>query len=159
MPIRKNIRTDELKLIPTVVAVTATGSLTSTKPRQSNAVKNVLPTRDNFLPSPGLSINHAPNFIIIINHRQKGENFRSSAKKNKTGYKRVRTTAPGHPPMVKMTTSQRVLSSEAISATLITRRVSSSFGRYTLNMVNASIIPHHAPHTSTVVRRHSGSRP
>jgi hypothetical protein len=71
MPIRKNYRTDELKLIPTVVAVTATGSSTSTKPRQSNAVKNVLPARDNFLPSPGLSINHEPNFIIIISQKQK----------------------------------------------------------------------------------------
>src|SRR6267142_2310076 len=69
-----------------------------------------------------------------------------------------RTREPGHPATVKMTTSHKVFSSDDVSARLTTRRVSSIFGRYTLNIVNASAIPHHAPHTSKVVRRHSGSR-
>src|SRR6266446_839444 len=132
-----------LKLIPTVVAVPATGSRMSTKPRQSSAVNNVLPASDNFLPSPGRSINHAPNLVIILNRRQK--------EKNETHH------SFQHPLMVRTTMSQRVLSSEVVSAMLTLRRVSSKFRRYTLNIVNASIIPHHVPHTSTVVCRHSGS--
>src|SRR6266705_3327379 len=95
MPIRKTIRPDELKLIPTVVAVTATGSVTSTKPRQSNAVKNVLPTRDNFLPSPGLSINHAPNFIIIMNRHRKAHQRRKTNRKQKSTHHSPRTPSNG----------------------------------------------------------------
>jgi hypothetical protein len=54
-------RTVALKLIPTVVVVTANGSLTTTKTAQSSAVKKVLPARASLLPSLGHSINHAPN--------------------------------------------------------------------------------------------------
>src|SRR6266851_5676514 len=141
-------RTDELKLIPTVLAVTATGFCTCTKTTQSSAVKNVLPARDNRRPSLGHSINHAPNLLPACQRPQS----------RRTAPRTKRTTAPGIPPIVKMTTSQRVLSSDDVCARLSTPRVSSSLGRYTLNMVYASAIPNHAPHTSTVVRRHSGSR-
>jgi len=129
-----------LRLIPTVVAVTANGSRTSTKATQSSAVTKVLPARARLLPSRGHSINHAPN------------------------------TAPGHPPTVKITTFQRVLSSVSVACTcgklgVCTRllllalpcRVSSSLGKYTLNIVYASDMPHQAPHTSMVVWRHSGA--
>ena len=79
------------------------------------------------------------------------------------------TNAPGHPPSVKMSTSHRLSSIVRVWSPAD----SSSLGKKTLNIVYAadslaphtqvgkqknppSAMPHHAPHTSSVVLSHSG---
>ena len=74
-------RTDELKLIPTVLAVIATGSCTNTTIRQSSA-------------------DARPTLYPLFSNRNRNDEGSPRAKL---------TTAPEQPSIVKMTTSQRIL--------------------------------------------------
>ena len=52
--------------------------------------------------------------------------------------KEMRTMAPGHPPSVKMTTSNKLASMVFGTSGVEVAPPSKSVGRYTLNMVNAT---------------------
>lgn len=75
-----------LRLIPTVLALTAHVDSTSTNTTQKNAVMKVLPARDHLRPNL-VSMSHAPRM------------------------------APGHPPIVKITTSHKLCSSVFVGGT------------------------------------------
>lgn len=89
--------TVEDKLIPTELMRTSNGLVTSTKTMEKNAVMSVVMANERRRPS-ALSTRYAPSYV------------RASSYAVVRAKRKRRTSAPGHPPNVKMTMSHRLAS-------------------------------------------------
>ena len=114
-----------LKLIPTVLALTAHVDSTSTNTTQKNAVMKVLPARDHLRPNL-VSMSQAPSFIYL-------KSISPVQQVNSRKKRGRRTMAPGHPPIVKITTSHKLCSRVFVGGTdddpAVDPPVSRSLGR------------------------------